>query len=312
MGELLSAIKKMKSKGAVGPDNIPPSFLKSLGPLALQESLSIFNSSFSLAHCPIIWRIAIIIQLLKAGKSPSEVASFRPISLTSCVVKLLERIFADCLYYIAKTKFFFSRFRAWFCKGQSCKDQIARIVQAIEEGFQQQRLLLNMLDAGIASTSIRLLYSFLNDRRAGFQLFNVFSSSRRFNQGLPQSSVLPPLLFLFYLNNLASSLTDDAVVALFADDVSILTTAHKREDAEAAAQSVANSVFDRSQQWKLNLSADKSEVCPFSTWSNDNTWQPVRVNHTSCLLGAILDRSLTFNAYMKKLTASLTLILRIL
>ena len=52
MSELQSAIKKMKGKGAAGPDNIPPSFLKSLGPLALQELLSIFNSSFSLPHCP--------------------------------------------------------------------------------------------------------------------------------------------------------------------------------------------------------------------------------------------------------------------
>ena len=52
MGELLSAIKRMKGKGAAGSDNIPPSFPKSLGPLALQELLSIFNSSFMLAHCP--------------------------------------------------------------------------------------------------------------------------------------------------------------------------------------------------------------------------------------------------------------------
>ena len=124
MGKLQSAIKRMKGKGAAGPDNIPPSFLKSLGPLALQELLSIFNSSFSLAHCPRIWRVAIIILLLKAGKSPSEVASFRPISLTSCVVKLLERILADCLYYIADTKNMFSRFQAGFHKGRSCEDQI--------------------------------------------------------------------------------------------------------------------------------------------------------------------------------------------
>ena len=72
MGELLSAIKKMKGKGAAGPDNIPPSFLKSLGPLALQELLSIFNSSFSLALCPRIWRVATIIPLLKAGKLPGK------------------------------------------------------------------------------------------------------------------------------------------------------------------------------------------------------------------------------------------------
>ena len=108
MSELQSAIKKMKGKGAAGPDNIPPSFLKSLGPLALQELLSIFNSSFSLAHCPRIWRVATIIPLLKAGKSPSEVALFRPISLTSCVVKLLECILANRLYYIAETNNIFS------------------------------------------------------------------------------------------------------------------------------------------------------------------------------------------------------------
>ena len=89
MSELLSAIQKIKRKAAAGPDDIP-TFLKSLGPLTLQELLPIFNASFHPADCPRIWRVAIIIPLLKAGKSPSDVASFRPISLTSCVVKLLK------------------------------------------------------------------------------------------------------------------------------------------------------------------------------------------------------------------------------
>ena len=73
------------------------------------------------------------------------------------------------------------------------------------------------------------------------------------------------------------------------------------------------SVVIWSQEWKLNLNADKSEVCPFSTWLNDSTWNPttfidtqkVHVNTTRRLLGVILDRSLTFNAHLKKLTASL-------
>ena len=102
-------------------------------------------------------------------------------------------------------------------------------------------------------------------------LFNVFSSSRRFTQGLPQGSVLAPLLFLFYINDLATTLNNDVVIALFADDVSILTTAHKREDAEATAQSVVSFVVTWSQERKVNLNAEKSEVCPFSTWSNDSS-----------------------------------------
>ena len=145
MSELKSAIKKVKCKVADGPDNILPSFLKSLSPLALQELLSIFNSSFSLAHFPQTWRVATIIPLLKAGKSPSEVASFRPISLTSCVVKLLERILANRLYYIAETNNIFSWFQAGFGKGQSCEGQITRIVQAIEDGFQQSPMQCSVL-----------------------------------------------------------------------------------------------------------------------------------------------------------------------
>ena len=117
----------------------------------------------------------------------------------------------------------------------------------------------------------RCCRSFFNNHRAVVQLFNVFSFSQPFTRGLSQGSVLAPLLFLFYINNLTSSLNDDAITALFADDISILTTTWKKKYAEVAAQSVVNFVLLWSQGWKINLNADKSEVCPFSAWSNDST-----------------------------------------
>ena len=184
----------------------------------------------------------------------------------------------------------------------------------------REKLLLHMLNTGIPPTFIRWIRSFLTDRRGRVQLFNVFSSSCRFTRVLPQGSVLAPLLFLFYINDLPTTCKNDAVTALFADDVSILTTTRKREDAEATAQSVVSSVVTWSQEWKLNLNAEKSEVCPFSTWSNDGSWNPnifignqkIRINTTPRLLGVILNRSLTFNANMKKLTFSLVSSIRII
>ena len=77
-------------------------------------------------------------------------------------------------------------------------------------------------------------------------------------------AVLAPLLFLFYINDLASLVNKNAVIALLADDISILTKACKKEDAEAATQSLVNSIVILSQELKLNLNADKSELCPFS------------------------------------------------
>ena len=157
-----------------------------------------------------------------------------------------------------ETNNLFSQFQTGLRKGRSCKDQVTGTVQEIEDGFQQrpmqrsvlslldfskaydtvwrEKLLLHVLDTGNPPTFIRWIPSFFNERKTRNQLFNVFSSSRRFIQGLTQGFVLAPLLYLFYVINLASSLNDAALIALYADDASILTTAHKKEDSEAAAQ----------------------------------------------------------------------------
>ena len=88
----------------------------------------------------------------------------------------------------------------------------------------------------------------------------------------------------------------------------------------SSTQPVVTSVVIWSREWKLNLNADKSEIFPFSTWSNNSNWNPtiftdtqkVRVNTTHRLFGAILDRNLTFNAHSKTLTASVTSSIRII
>ena len=76
MKELRKAIAKMKPREAPGPDDPPPSFFKSFGPKALKALLQIFNTSFEDGFVPQIWRNAIIIPLLKAGKPPSALESF--------------------------------------------------------------------------------------------------------------------------------------------------------------------------------------------------------------------------------------------
>ena len=329
MAELKRAIKKMREKGAPGPDNIPPSFLKNLGEKALNELLEIFNLSLDEAVLPQIWRNAIIIPLLKQGKPASNLASFRPISLTSCVVKLLERMLAERLYHLAESNGWFNNLQAGFRKSRSCEDQILKITQGIEDSFNRsprqssvlvlldfsktydtvwrEKLLSSMLDKGVPPIYVKWLYRFLSNRQARVRYDGTLGKSKQIKQGLPQGSVLAPLLFLFYINNLADILPDYNINALFADDVSILASATTKEEATRKAQAAVDIVVKWSREWKLNLNGDKSEAAFFTTAPQEAKFQPkivinnktIKVEPNPRLLGVHLDCKLSFNHHVQ-------------
>ena len=312
-----------------GPDEIPPTFLKELGPIALQELLAIYNACFRSASCPQIWRLAIILPLLKAGKPASELGSFRPISLTSCVAKCFERMLAERLYFYAESLGVFDNQQAGFRKGRGCDDQIGRIIQAIQDGFNKkqrsvlvlldfskaydtvwrERLLMPLIEDGVPMIMVRWLYSFFQNRQGKVQFNGVRSKTRKFKQGLPQGSVLSPVLFLFYINRLAKILPRDTLNSLFADDVSVLATEETKEEAEAVAQSTVNTVTTWSQSWKVDLNAGKSEASSYTTSNREAHWMPsifvlnqlVKQVKNPRLLGVVLDRTLHFGAHVDHL-----------
>jgi len=347
MDELEKAIRKMRVKGAAGEDEIPPSFLKALGPRAKVELLSIFNQSFDDASVPQMWRRAIILPLLKAGKPAGQIASFRPVSLTSCVVKTMERMVSDRLYEIAETRNMFSPLQAGFRRGRSCEDQIMKMVQAIEDGFQKkrmersvlvmldyskaydkvwrQKLLLSMEEKGVPMKFVRWIDAFLSNRLARVRFQDATSLIRVMRQGLPQGSVLSPLLFLFFIDNLAKELPSSTLNALFADDVTILATDRSKEEATRKAQMTVDIVADWSRRWKLDLNASKSECSFFTTYTKEmSTFRPTiklrnnefdllydegdefKFSDTPRLLGVILDKQLCFEPHVTEVIAVAT------
>ena len=334
MEELKASISKMRRKGAPGPDDIIPAFLKELGPSALSELLAICNQSLNSAECPQNWRNATIIPLLKATKPPSDIASYRPVSLTSCIAKTVERMISNRLYHLAEKNNWFSSLQAGFRRGRSCADQIIRLSQAIEDGFQKkpfhrsvmvlldyskafdtvwrQRLLLSMERKGVPMEYILWINSFLLNRQARVQLHGATSESRTFQQGVPQGCVLSPLLFLFFINNLAEHLfsvdparASNLVFSLFADDVTILSSHRDRAIATREAQWAVSEIAKWSRRWKLGLNATKSEVTYFSSWRGEPEFIPeIRIGDSRIpfnpypkLLGVTFDRELTFTSH---------------
>ena len=90
------------------------------------------------------------------------------------------------------------------------------------------------------------------------------------NQGLPQGSVLAPILFLFYIDELAKIMPSDVTVSLYADDVSILASSRSKTEAEDQTQRAVDTVKAWSDRWKLNLNGVKSEVSTFSLSNEDS------------------------------------------
>ena len=278
--------------------------------------------------------LAIIIPLLKAKKPASDLASYRPISLTSCIVKVLERMVANRLYHLAETNGWISAAQAGFRKGRSCEDQITRVIQRISDGFNQkpfhrsvmvlldfskaydtvwrERLLLTMVDKGVPMPFVRWLSSFLQNRQARVRFNGTTSGCRPMRQGLPQGSVLAPLLFLFYINTLAEILPTNNLNCMFADDVAVVATARDRNEATANAQSGVDVVSTWSVEWKLDLNGPKSEAAYFTTWTKEYGWkpeilingEPISYTATPRLLGTTLDKSLTFETHTTNVSKS--------
>ena len=105
-----------------------------------------------------------------------------------------------------------------------------------------------MKDQGIPLKIIRWIAGFMMNRQARVRFGDSTSKARTMWQGLPQDSVLSPLLFFIYINNLAMLLPDSETIVMFADDVSILSIRRKRKDAQAGAQAVVDIVVEWSHQ----------------------------------------------------------------
>ena len=170
-----------------------------------------------------------------------------------------------------------------------------------------------MNETGVPLKFLQWISNFLQNRQARVRLNNVEGKRLRIKQGLPQGSVLAPLLFLFYINTLAPRLPEENTNSFFADDVSILSVAKTLNEAEKMSQRAADIVAKWAEEYKMDLST-KSEVSFFTTNSKEAKWiptvklatTPIRFEPSPRLLGVYLDRTLAFTNYTKEVVKKVT------
>ena len=113
--------------------------LKLLGPIGRQALLCLINMTWRSGDIPKVWRNAILTPILKKGKPQDDLNSYRPISITSCLGKLSERMVNSRLYWWLETSGQLSKFQAGFRADCRTEDQLFRLTQRIIDGFQEKK-----------------------------------------------------------------------------------------------------------------------------------------------------------------------------
>ncbi|GFS06024.1 RNA-directed DNA polymerase from mobile element jockey [Elysia marginata] len=150
-----------------------------LGPHALSTLLDLFNNSWRMGCVPEVWKEAHIIPIHKKGKSKTDPISYRPISLISCVGKLLEKIINKRLMYHLETNGIISPTQSGFRKNKTTEDQLTYFVQNIENAFQEQKSMLSVYQG-----YIRPVMEYASPAWSTAATSNLTSLSKTQNQNL--------------------------------------------------------------------------------------------------------------------------------
>ena len=268
-------LSKLHLNKACGPDAIHVNVLRNVPDFDVPLAM-IFNQSLQSGHIPQDWKDANITPLFKKG---SRVCSnnYRPVSLTSQVIKILERIIFDCLMEHALANNLISCHQHGFQKKCSCVTQLLECLVDWTKAYDESqgvdviyldfrkafdtvphRLLVHKLkQIGIQGSVLAWINAFLNGRRQRVILRNGVSGWQKVTSGVPQGSILGPLLFLFYVNDLPDSVCSTA--KMFADDTKVYRRAETKEDCELLQRDL-NALAAWSKRWLLEFNAEKCVV----------------------------------------------------
>ena len=282
--ELNSSIDDLQEKKAPGPDNIPNDMLKHLGPAAKKKLLSIYNTSWQKGIIPKSWKKATMIPILKPGKPPNKADSYRPISLTSCLCKLMERMVnRRLIWYLESNKLLIDA-QSGFRQCRSTEDQLAYISQEIEDGFQDQKhtvaiwvdmakafdkvwkagILTKLLEAKVSHNMLKWIEQYLKHRKGRVSLQGRQSREADFKHGVPQGGVLSPTLFILFMNSITEVLDSRVKAAIYADDLAILSTESELGTAQVRLQTCLNRLEEWTNNWAMTVNATKTTYTIFS------------------------------------------------
>jgi len=280
--EITKIIANFPNKKSPGLDGFTPKLLKEVSDDVAQPLTYIFNLSFSQGVVPDYLKQSKVIPLYKKGNKDIP-GNYRPISLLSIFDKIMEKLMYNRLYSYLNNKKFFYNYQFGFRKNYSTTLALIEVIDSIYSHIDKHEFTIGIyldLQKAFDSVNHKILFkklynngvrgevhawfqSYLSDRKQTTLHSDVYSDFGIITCGVPQGSVLGPLLFLIYINDIQCAVTD-AKVRLFADDTNLFIHGKSLGELEITA----NNTLKQLTQWmaanKLSINIDKTCYSIFS------------------------------------------------
>ena len=265
------------------------------------------------------------------GDSKTYAGNYRPISLLPILGKILEKLmYSRLLNFLQKHNIIVDN-QFGFQKNKSTEDALLVLQTKITEAIENKRvacaifldfakafdtvnheILVNKLEYyGIRGTPLDWIISYLTNRKQCVNINGIKSELKKVVHGVPQGSILGPLLFLLYINDIVKSSTKLEYL-LFADDTSLLISGKTFKEIEKTLNSELENISNWLKANKLSLNVSKSNILRFS--SGSNTQEPFNVSIDGKkieekdfvkYLGILIDKNLSFSEHISKLSMKL-------
>lgn len=329
--EVQTIIRDLRSRKAPGADGITNSVLKLLpGPLIVLL-VAIFNAALANCRFPDSWKDADVVGIPKPGKCLKNPASYRPISLLKCLGKVYERIIAIRLKKFVELRGLLIDEQFGFRPKHSAVHQVHRITEHVLSNFQTGRhtgalffdvakafdkvwhngLIYKLHQMEVPDSLVHILRDYLSNRSLRVRVHGTLSRPHPIRAGVPQGSVLGPILYTLYTNDVPK--TPFVELALFADDTALYTSERAKSNISDRLQRAANALGEWFRRWRIEVNPEKSAAVFFSRDprgltrpdSQHRTVSPISLFgrpipwvEKAKYLGVILDSRMTFGPHI--------------
>lgn len=276
-----------------GLDQLHANVLKQASPFLAEPLSEIFNKCFELGYCPMHFKKAEIVPVFK-NRSRTNVTNYRPISLISNLAKIFEKLLQVRLIEFFCKHNILSKQQFGFQKDTGCKQALATFTDFIYKNLDLSRpviavfidlakafdtvnfdkLFAKLIRCGIRGLALELIRSYLTGRMQRVVLGKSYSSWNNVDMGVPQGSILGPLLFLIYINDIFDEVPEGTVFS-FADDTSVMVSEQTWDETVSKMNSILANVCRWLNKNKLSLNLDK---CVFITFANGTDMLPQKIN----------------------------------